>query len=291
MRILFLLLLAANLAFFAWLRFMAPPDPALDPRPMTQQLESGKLRIVTEPELAQIAAAPPVGAQPSAAKPLASTAPDAAATASTATAATTPSGAAAASNTPAATAPAATPPSSMSPSSTAPATASARKPAPPAPEPAPLACLEWGSFSPQDAPRAEQRLEPLALGVRLAQYRGEETAGWWVFIPPQPNRATAQKKAAELKKLGVDDYFVVQEDGKLRWALSLGVFRTEEAARARLEALRARGVRSAQVGRRETRVPKVWYQVRTVDVALNARLQEIARDFEGATLHECSARQ
>jgi hypothetical protein len=50
-------------------------------------------------------------------------------------------------------------------------------------------------------------------------------------------------------------------------------------------------VRSAQVGRRETRVPKVWFQLRTVDGALNARLQEIARDFEGATLHECSARQ
>ena len=268
MRILFLLLLAANLAFFAWLRFMAPPDPALDPRPMTQQLEPGKVRIVTEQELAQIAAAPPAGAQPPAAKPPASTAP-------------------------AATAPSSMAPASTAPVSTAPAAASAPapKPAPPAPEPAPLACVEWGSFSPQDAPRAEQRLEPLALGVRLAQYRGEETASWWVFIPPQPNRATAQKKAAELKKLGVDDYFVVQEEGKLRWALSLGVFRAEEAARARLETLRARGVRSAQVGRRETRVPKIWYQVRTVDAALNAKLQEIARDFEGATLHECTPRK
>jgi SPOR domain len=252
-RILFLLLLAANLAFFAWLRFMAPADPALDPRPMTQQLEPGKLRIVTEPELAQIVAAPPAAAQTPAAKPAASAAPASAATAA--------------------------------------ASATVPKPAPPAPEPGPLACVEWGSFSPQDAPRAEQRLEPLALGARLAQFRGEETATWWVFIPPQPNRATAQKKAAELKKLGVDDYFVVQEEGKLRWALSLGVFRSEEAARARFEALRARGVRSAQVARRETRVPKVWFQVRTVDGALNARLQEIARDFEGATLHDCVVRQ
>jgi hypothetical protein len=58
-----------------------------------------------------------------------------------------------------------------------------------------------------------------------------------------------------------------------------------------LEALRARGVRSAQVGRRETRVARVWYQVRAVDAALNASLQEIAREFEGATLHECAARQ
>jgi hypothetical protein len=164
-------------------------------------------------------------------------------------------------------------------------------PAPAAPEPAPLACLEWGSFSPADAPRAEQRLEPLALGARLAQVRGEEAAGWWVFIPPQPNRSAAQKKAAELKKLGVDEYFVVQEEGRQRWALSLGVFRTEEAARARHDALRARGVKGAQFGQRETRVAKVWFQVRAVEQALHARLQEIAREFEGATLHECAQRQ
>lgn len=162
-------------------------------------------------------------------------------------------------------------------------------PAPP-PAPEPLACLEWGSFSPPDALRAGTRLEPLALGARLAQFRGEETAGWWVYIPPQSNRAAALKKAAELKKLGVDDYFVVQEEGRLRWALSLGVFRAEDAAKAHLEALRAKGVKSAVVGQRETRVPKVWYQLRKVEPGLLARLQEIAKEFEGATLHDCVAR-
>jgi len=225
---LFLLLLAAGLGFFAWARFLAAPDPGIDPRPLAQQIAPEKVRVVPESELAKTP--PPAAAQP--------------------------------------------------------------KPSSPAPtEPPPLACLEWGSFSPTDAMQAEQRLEPLALGARLAQYRGEETAGWWVFIPPQPNRSAALKKAAELKQLGVDEYFVVQEEGRQRWALSLGVFRSEEAARARLEAVRARGVKSAQVGQRETRVPKVWFQVRTVEQALHARLQEIAREFEGATLHECAQRQ
>jgi len=227
-RTLFLLLLAAGLGFFAWARFLAAPDPAIDSQPLAQQIEPEKLRVVAESELARTL--PPAAPKP---KP---------------------------------------------------------GPAPAAPEPAPLACLEWGSFSPADAARAEQRLEPLALGARLAQYRGEETAGWWVFIPPQPNRGAALKKAAELKKLGVDEYFVVQEEGRQRWALSLGVFRSEEAARARLDALRAQGVRSAQLGQRETRVAKVWFQVRTVEQALHARLQEVAREFEGATLHECAAR-
>jgi hypothetical protein len=80
----------------------------------------------------------------------------------------------------------------------------------------------------------------------------------------------------------------VQEEGEHRWALSLGVFRTEDAARARLAALRTQGVRTARVGARETLVPKVWLQVKSVDAALQARLKDIARQLEGSELRECS---
>ncbi|MGQ0653164.1 MAG: SPOR domain-containing protein [Betaproteobacteria bacterium] len=149
-------------------------------------------------------------------------------------------------------------------------------------------CLEWGSFTPADASRAEKALEPLALGPRLAPRRGEETAGWWVFIASQGSRAAAQKKAAELKGLGVDDYFIVEAEGVHRFALSLGVFRSEEAAQARLAGLRERGVRSAQVGERETQVQKVWFQVKSAEPALEARLREIAREIEGSELRSCS---
>jgi hypothetical protein len=150
-----------------------------------------------------------------------------------------------------------------------------------------LKCLEWGSFTLADAPQAEKALEPLALGARLAQRRTEEAAGWWVFIAPQGSRPGALKKAGELKALAVDDYFIVQDEGPHRWALSLGVFRTEEAAQARLAALRGLGVRSAQIGARETTVPKVWLQVKGVDGALHARLKDAARSIEGSELREC----
>jgi len=173
----------------------------------------------------------------------------------------------------------------------APAPAAAARPAPAptlaAAAPVAFKCLEWGSFTLTDAPRAEKALEPFALGPRLAQRRTEESAGWWVFIPPQPNRASALKKAAELKALAVDDYFIVQEEGPNRWALSLGVFRTEDAAQARLSALRNQGVRSAQLGARETTVPKVWLQVKDVDAPLAARLKDVARTIDGSDLREC----
>lgn len=236
MRLAFLLLLAANIGVFAWTRYLSPPDPAIDARPMTRETEPQKLRIVSERELAR-APAPAPAASP---KPAPETPRPAAAEAARAAAA--------------------------------------------------VACLEWGSFSPADASRAAKELEALNLGARLAQYRGEETASWWVHMPPQGNRANALKKAAELRKLGVQDFFVVQEAGPTQWALSLGVFTTAEAAKAHLAALQERGVRSAVISPRETRVPKVWFQVRDADASLHSRLGELAKGFEGATLHDCAPR-
>ena len=221
MRTLFLALLLANVAFFAWSRYVSPPEAGADPGPLGRQIEPQKLKVVAPPELAQPAAAPAV-------------------------------------------------------MRAAPVAVAMAK------------CIEWGSFTLTDAPRAEKALEPLALGPRLGQRHTEEQAGWWVFIPPQTNgRPGAIRKAAELKALGISDYFIVQDDGPHRWALSLGVFRTEEAARARLVALRTQGVRSAQVGSRETTVPKVWLQVKGVDGSLELKLRDVARAIEGSELRNC----
>jgi len=245
-RLLFLLLLAANLALFAWMRLHAQSDPAIDRRPLAQQIAPEKLRIVSEQELASMPPPPPSAPKPKPASPPQKPAP---------------------------------------PEAPAPAAA-----APPAAPPPAIACLEWGSFNPTEEARASKALEPLALGAKLSARRGEETASWWVHMPPQGSRAAAQKKAAELKKLGVQDYFVVQDTSPLRWAISLGVFTTEDAAQARLAALRGQGVRSAVIGQRETRVPKAWFQVRDVDAPLREKLEALAKDFDGATLHECAPR-
>ena len=149
-------------------------------------------------------------------------------------------------------------------------------------------CLEWGSFGVADSARAEKALEPLALGQRLGQRRTEEaTAGWWVFIPSQGSRSSAFRQAAELKGLGVNDYFVMGEETDIPWALSLGVFRSERAALARLAALRELGVRSALAGQRDTVVPRLWLQVKGIDPALETRLRDIARQIDGSELRPC----
>jgi len=211
-RALFLLLIAANLGFYAWTRQIDPREQGRDPEPLARQIEPQKLTIVA-PESLQTQAA-----------------------------------------------------------------AKQRR-----------SCIEWGSFSSVDAARAEQALAPLALGPRLAQRRSEETAHWWVFLPPQGNRQGALRKVEELKGLGVEEFFVMQEEGRLRWAISLGVFRTEDSAKARLEALRAKKVRGVQLGERDTQVAKVSFQVRDADEALVAKLREQVQGFAGSELRECAA--
>ena len=150
------------------------------------------------------------------------------------------------------------------------------------------ACMELGAFNAADVPKVEQALTPLALGPRLSQRRVDETAGFWVFLPPQPNRQGANRKVAQLKKLGVGEFFVVQDDPELRYAISLGVFKSREAARARLAELRAKGVRTARIDARETQVPKVFFTVREVPEPVAAKLNEVRQAFPGAELKECA---
>ena len=215
MRAFFLLLLLANLGYFAWSNYYAGTDLAPGPNPLEREIAADKLRVL-----------PPAG------------------------------------------------------------------PAKPEPAPAPppaIACLEWGGFSLAEALRAAEALAPLALGARMSQRQAEDSAGWWVFMAPQGGRQGALKKAAELKALGIEDYYILPEDGPLRFALSLGVFKTEAAASSRLEALRARGVKTAQLGPRDTQVQKTYLQVRQVDEALAARLAQIAQGFATTELRPCAA--
>ena len=149
-------------------------------------------------------------------------------------------------------------------------------------------CLEWGGFTLAESARAEKALEPLALGTRPVQRRTDETVGWWVFIPSQGSRQGALKKAAELKALGVTDYYILGEEADTPWSLSLGVYRSEQAALTRLTALREHGVRNALVGSRDTVFPRVWLQLKGIEGAAEARLREIARQLEGSEVRPCS---
>jgi hypothetical protein len=149
-------------------------------------------------------------------------------------------------------------------------------------------CFEWGSFPIQDADRAQAALATLNLGEHLSSRKVEEAAQWWVFIPPQGNKGNADKKTDELKRLGISDYYVVNDDSGNKWAISLGVFRSEDAARNYLASLTSKGVKTARVGERETRVTKTVFIIREADDAMQARLAGVRKDFPDIAFKSCA---
>ncbi len=158
-------------------------------------------------------------------------------------------------------------------------------------QPKGLACTEIGDFDAATAKRFETQLAPLALGDGLSRHEIQDTAHNMVYIPSQGSKEGADKKVAELRHLGVNDFYVIQDAGELHWAISLGVFKTEEAARAQLAALGQKGVHSARLGNRNATANKIAYQLHNLDANSKAGLDKIALDYpagrDAATAHRC----
>lgn len=171
--------------------------------------------------------------------------------------------------------------------------AAAVAPPPPVPrdEPAPVACFEVGDFPQADARKFEERLAPLQLGDRQQRRNvpGQEISSYIVHIPPQASRAAAEKKADELRALGITNFFVLNESSPLKWGISLGVFRTEAAAQAQLAALNKQGVQSARVAPRYTANHEQFFQFRDMSEEGKARITKIAAKFPEQEIRACSA--
>ena len=151
------------------------------------------------------------------------------------------------------------------------------------------ACIEWGTFPAQEAEKAAEALAALNLGNRLVTRTVEETAGWWVSMPPQGNKANADKKVDEMKRLGITDFFIVQDEGPNKFAISLGVFRTEDAARSYLATVAAKGVKTARADQRETKVQKTIFRLNGLDEVATAKFDALKKDFPGHEAKDCAA--
>ncbi len=142
-------------------------------------------------------------------------------------------------------------------------------------------CLEWGPFGEVERVRALADVEPLALGKLLSQRRVESATGFWVYLPPFANKAAADKRASELRSAGIKDVFVI-DGGAQRFALSLGVFRTEDAANAHLAAIARQGVTGAKTGPRQQVVVQTMLVIRDPQQPVMARLRELGPAYPGA---------
>lgn len=145
----------------------------------------------------------------------------------------------------------------------------------------PDVCAEWGPFGESDRVRAQADIEPLQLGRLVTQRPVVADPMWWVNTGPAPSRSAADKRAGELRLLNIDDLSVV-DAGKGQFTVSLGMFRTEAAANARVEALATRGVAGTRVEPRQTGATQAMLIVRDPPQAALARLRELQPQYPGS---------
>lgn len=138
-------------------------------------------------------------------------------------------------------------------------------------------CLLLGDTPVEDAVRLEK-----SLAERLPDFKAKRTAtreavtSYWVYIPPLANKKEVDTKVAELKKLQVPEYFVIQEDGPNNHAISLGLFSTRDAADNYLETLRGKKVRSARVTEKTVKPAATTVEISGPESSLDALRQSIS---------------
>jgi len=149
-------------------------------------------------------------------------------------------------------------------------------------------CLEWGEFNATARTSAARALAGLKLGAALQERQVEQSIGYWVYLPPQKDKAGVARKVAQLKARGVKEYFVVQEAGVWQNAISLGIFKTPEAAQGFLQELRNKDVNSAQMGERQSNIRVTIFHIAEPAPAVVEKLNALQKRFSGTTIKRLS---
>ncbi len=145
-------------------------------------------------------------------------------------------------------------------------------------------CYKWGNFTKTNLPAAQVVLVRLGLQSVINQEAGTgEDKRFWVYYPPLKSAELAQKKADEIRALGVDELFIVQ-DSQWRNAISFGLFQDEQLATALLNDLLAKGVRGATKALRSPGKSLSSLLVKAVSSDAALELQKIKPEFVGTEL-------
>ena len=152
-----------------------------------------------------------------------------------------------------------------------------------------LACIDIGNFSKGEAARFEARLAPLALGERQSRHTvpGADVANYVVYLPPDGGKDGAEQKVAQLQRLGVQNYFIMTESATLRWAVSLGVFKSETAAQNLQADLVKRGVPGVRIAPRMAAGTLLTFRLRGLGFEARSRLTHISADFPDQAMQDC----
>jgi len=133
-------------------------------------------------------------------------------------------------------------------------------------------CLLAGPLNQTESDQLEQRLRPLLPAGAYSMTTTVEAAQWVVYMGPYANADLVAKKQAELKGMGLKSE--ASKNDSLSLGLVLASAPTQQEAQAKLQALAARGVRTAKVVLEKPEQSLRFLKVPAADEAQRRRVGE-----------------
>lgn len=147
------------------------------------------------------------------------------------------------------------------------------------------ACFTFGPFvKGERAELAIKSAKALSVKVDRRQESQRTPKGYWVYLASSTSYQAAKRKVAELQKKGVKDLFIMGK-GSRKNAISLGLFKNKDVARARLKQVKKLGLKA--VLETQYRVSEQsWLDMSVAgdQTATVASLTEMAERFPEASL-------
>lgn len=150
-------------------------------------------------------------------------------------------------------------------------------------------CMEFGGFAGAEVNRVAALIAALGSTLQVTQRPVQEQASWIVYLPPYKDRADTDRATAVLRRNGITDYFLILDETPLRLGISLGVFKTEDAAAARLTALQAQRITLARIGQRNTAITKTFFRIEGIGPQTLTGLASMRTLFPNQELKSCPA--
>ena len=250
LRIVFALLLAANLGYYLWSHGQLAGlglEPAADAEPQ-------RLERQIRPEALQIVAGQADAAQPQAAAEPASDTP----------------------------VPAEPAPAAQAPAAPAPA---ASEPAPAASAPKePVSCLQSGGLDERQADHLRRALAALPRGQWQLD-ASQQSGRWMVYMGKFPDAEFLDRKRGELRAMNVE---FDRAGGNFEPGLSLGRFSSAEAAGRQLATLSRQGVRTARVVQERPELTTYTLRLPKATAGFKAEVLALAgKGLDGKSLRAC----
>lgn len=151
-------------------------------------------------------------------------------------------------------------------------------------------CLRLSDLTVPEADRLEKLVARKLPKSKIDRSQIAGRTSYWVHIPALPSKKEADSKVAELKALGVDDLFVMPEDGPTPRAISLGVFSLREGAESLMETLRGKGVRTARLVERVDKPTSVTLEIRGDEAKPGSLRQSVADALPAKKLIICKSK-